>query len=794
MADHLRHSLARTGVIVRPSSIQTLAAFLDAWSPLGAAPAPFVQLCMERALARRPGRFAKVAEFPGVVRSLASLFGEVSGKRLPEDIGRLFRDVERELATKNLAARHARLEAAAARIANVDEPLPPHIIFDGFSQLSENETALISALAKRTAVTVTLPEHAHVDLDGFTVKQADAVPRHAHTSLFTAATMERETEEIARRILSGNRPFRDIGIVLRTRDPYGPLVETTLARFGIPARSYFVDTLASHPAIQFRMTMIRAALAGWNHEVLVSAVRMPASGLGGTAAGDALDFQMRKQLPSRGWRDDLHADSRLEPAEWASRLKRTRDWAPEVAVEDGVDADRVRVWRSTAIALAGFDEAVDATALAFEGEGRMPLGIFWKHVERVLDQEPLRVPDARRNVVHILDAYEARQWSLPLVFVCGLTERHFPQYHREDAIVGDLARKNAGLDTAADLEHEERFLFDLATSRATEETVLSYPRFDDAGQSSLPSFFLNTAELRDCEVRVFPAPRFAISAAASGPVPTEPSTLSASSIESYLQCPFQFFTRKTLRLKERPKAPRDRLDLLLQGTIFHHALAEWTRMPLLGSAILEQAFEIECAKANVPRTYRTEAVRLELLRHFRAFIEDEQVALGWEARVEEEFQFTLQPGLALRGRIDRMDVHDGKALVIDYKYSAEGKLKERIEQSAAGDAVQAGVYLLAAERHFGLRPAGMLFCHLKKGVNWNGWHAGVGLSVGENMTADAVRELALAAEQTVLRVHQEISAGRVAVDPKDESKCDWCEARDVCRKESIESVKKASGA
>jgi RecB family exonuclease len=206
--------------------------------------------------------------------------------------------------------------------------------------------------------------------------------------------------------------------------------------------------------------------------------------------------------------------------------------------------------------------------------------------------------------------------------------------------------------------------------------------------------------------------------------------------------------------------------------------------------LLERAFEQECAKAHVPHTYRAEAVRLELLRHFEAFIRDQQVELGWKPRVEEQFEFPLNGAVSLRGRVDRMDVSPtGQALVIDYKYSAHGKLKERIEESAAGNAVQAGVYLLAAERAFGLQPAGMLFCHMKKGVTWDGWHADLGLNVGERMTPEAVRDLARMAEQTVLRVHEEISSGRINVQPKDESKCAWCEARDICRVESIPQTK-----
>ncbi len=231
--------------------------------------------------------------------------------------------------------------------------------------------------------------------------------------------------------------------------------------------------------------------------------------------------------------------------------------------------------------------------------GPCVLETFWKQAELALALEPLRVPDLRRNVVHVMDAYEARQWELPVVFVCGLIERHFPQYHREDSIIGDAARRRMGLDTAASRQLEERFLFEVATTRATEETVLSYPCYDEKGEETLPSFFLDGVTPEACETRVAPEPRPAPERAPAGPAPSRAELhkrLSPTSIESFLQCPFQFFAGKTLRLRQRPPAPRDRLDMLLQGSIIHRALADWVRAPLLGVAILEQVFDEECAR------------------------------------------------------------------------------------------------------------------------------------------------------------------------------------------------------
>jgi len=446
--------------------------------------------------------------------------------------------------------------------------------------------------------------------------------------------------------------------------------------------------------------------------------------------------------------------------------------------------------------LAAFDEILDGAGAALSGFGRCALAVFWKQVETALALEPLRVPDPRRNVVHVMDAYEARQWELPVIFVCGLIERHFPQYHREDPILGDAGRRRAGLDTAVDRQLEERFLFELAVTRATQRTILSYPRFDEKGEETLRSFFLEEELPTVARPPAVPRrrPEADVRRGSEDPPRFVHKTLSPTAIESFLQCPFQFFARKTLRLKRRPPAPRDRLDLLVQGSILHRALAEWTHAPLLGTSILDEIFEEECARLRIPEGYRTEAVRLELMRHFRGFIEDGQFALGWSTRTEEKFTYALNPLLSITGRIDRMDTDPGKrAVVIDYKYSAGNKIKERVEDTGEGHAVQGGLYLAAAARTFGLEPAGMLFCGLKKDVVWDGWHVNIpGLEgLGASATREALQELADNAEKAAIQVHEAITAGEISVRPADPLKCRWCDYCDVCRVESLALVKKA---
>src|SRR5204862_2058046 len=100
--------------------------------------------------------------------------------------------------------------------------------------------------------------------------------------------------------------------------------------------------------------------------------------------------------------------------------------------------------------------------------------------------------DGRRNVVQVMSAHEARQWVLPVVFVCGMVEKQFPQFHRQDPFFPEGARRalNAGgmrVRTAEQFEREERALFDSAVTRGTLSVTLTYPEFDARGERNLPS-------------------------------------------------------------------------------------------------------------------------------------------------------------------------------------------------------------------------------------------------------------------------------------------------------------------
>jgi ATP-dependent helicase/DNAse subunit B len=237
----------------------------------------------------------------------------------------------------------------------------------------------------------------------------------------------------------------------------------------------------------------------------------------------------------------------------------------------------------------------------------------------------LRVTDHRRNVTHVLDVHEARQWELPVVFICGLAEQQFPKRHSQEPLFPDSARRRLAqsgirVRTAAEVEHEERFLFDLARTRATASLTMSYAETDTRGARNMPSQFLSRPARR-CAISVRPRATAVAAADEGGSLAISPRTFSASGLECFLDCPFQFFARYTLKLRGRPLLPQERMDFMLQGTIVHQTLSEWHRNPQPIEPLFDRIFAEKCAEKAVFMGYRTEYARRQMLDDLRRFCE-----------------------------------------------------------------------------------------------------------------------------------------------------------------------------
>ena len=999
LARHLQNRFAREGFVFRRDLIQTFSAFVETWAAdLHQAPDSVLYLIVEEA-ARRVARpeFARVVHMPGFCASLARTIGEFSSAGcdsarlvscLPEAplsaaFLAVYEEVDRELLQRGLALRARRLAHAAERIAREGLGGIAAIWLDGFHALPDPELDVIAAMARHADLTLTFDGlDSRLAAMGF---REERLPRSRPSPaklLVKAPSIEREVEEIARRILEqsgAGRPFREMGIVVRAKETYVPILRSTLDRFGIPARFYFDSNLEDHPGVRFLTGVMEALLSGWDHDETLAALRL-APQFADSNIMDRFEFAVREQAPNAGLPslrakiahptpspnpggtgvsasqpassrplasppspqlvntasdvgqvgnlrpifnrpadavraapkrplpveaaeqlthllDELGAleawlPLKLTPPDWAARFRTLRNLLEQSPLP--VSSHEMALeWRAQATALDLFDEALDEAAESFSARPSAPnrqpptpkahernergprppspnlrpfapgpwptdpderdrsepkpqppapspreqseldLPAFWRAVKSVLRLKPLRLDDRRRNVVHVLSAPEARQWVLPVVFVCGMVEKDFPQFHRQDPFFPDAARcslnaRGIRVRTAAEFEREERALFDSAITRATLLVTLFYAEFNSRGDRNLPSIFLEDLILPTQEFRaVRPQPRQAPSV--PGPVEIrtpafldflrqKTATVSPSALESYMQCPFQYFGGRVLRLKPAPVRPEDRLDFLTQGNIVHAVLAAWwaTRHDL--EALFQQIFESALREKKIPPGYHTERLRNAMIEDLQTFAAaDRWPRDAFQSSMEEKFQFPLDDSVQVSGKIDRLDVGPGGiAYVIDYKYSGAQRTKERLKNE---NLVQAPLYLMAAEK-LGVNPAGMFYIGLKGGIVYAGWKdqslGGTGVSACQPAESRPLASppgprlvpnpqpptpnpapipydgdpfpegwLEHAGERT-LQVVQKIRQGRIEVAPADTDNCRFCDCRDVCRVETQE--------
>ena len=848
LAQHLRNEIAREGFVFPPSLIQTISRFIEPWVPdLPQVPEALFHLLVEKIVRRLDlPAFRKVAHLAGFQARLAAVIEECASAGcdarslethlLPDGLGpelaRVFGEVAQALDEQRLGMRSARLRLAASRIAGTGAPAVRSIWLDGFSSLTDPELALVQAMATHADVTVTLPSagiaadtRARLLAMGFDEKSLMQLHSPPARELFVAPGIERETDEIARRILekvAGGRLFREIGIIVRTPDVYAPLLRPTLERFGIPARFYFDSVLMEQPAVRCLAGVVDAMLGGWDHDAALRAVKL-APGAGTSAPMDRFDFEVRKRSPGVGlgplrelaagitsedhrlqrlldsffeldtWRQLL-----LRPTEWSAQFAKLRALYRPVRPRDHVSHETVLEWRSQAQALSAFAAAVDQAALSFDASLKMPLDDFWPAVKAAVRLTPLRLTDQRRDVVHVLSAYEARQWELPVMFVCGMVEGQFPRYHPPDPFLPEQARrrlKERGfrIRTADDIEREERFLFDSALSRATVSVILSYPKNDARGEENLPSLFLDPAEPRTASCPVRPpvtrseplsAPALIHSTDLLRVIGQKHAEMHPTALESYLQCPFQFFGRHTLKLEGAPPRPDERLEFRACGSIVHSVIAEWTATRASVDDIFERVFREVMIAQFIPAGYKTELLRARMLGDLRGFTASDSWPAGSENQSEVACQFELDGGLRIRCRIDRLiKAADGRVFVIDYKYSK----KKATEYLSNKNLLQGPLYWLAAEHGSPLHTAAMYYCGLRDEVSYGGW--------GESpdwLHAAAVqpfaREWLDAAIERSVRAAQEIATGRIVPAPSDVSKCRFCDFKDICRYTGVEAV------
>jgi ATP-dependent helicase/DNAse subunit B len=837
MRDHLTNSLARDGVVVRTSAVTTLAGFmqecapdvniaspddlrfltgqvidqlrLPALEPLRASPG------LANALASAMDELASAGCDPGQWAALGSL--RVWDGDLLAAFGSVYEGVDEMLRARGLTRRAGLLAEAAHRIAQSGTPGLHDIFLDGFFTFSPFELNLLEAVARRTRLHVALPEWtgAREAVDrlrraGLRLERLNPCRPQAASVFCPAPNAAREAEEIALRILDARGEglaWRDCGVILRGREPYVPLLETTFARFGIPCRSYFASPLLQHSTARCLAGLLDACLAGWEHDRTLTALSEPACRASAARSFAPFVRAVREALPGEGLDALLRfAGEDLRPivetlADWPGADGTQRppvEWAASIAglipllhPPSPGEAEAPR-----GPALRSFLDCARETARLL-GSEPLTLGQFHAELVPALQSAALRGPGRRRDAVHLLDAFEARQWELPVVFVCGLNEGVFPRRPATDPILSGTLRlrlRTQGIPIAlpSEREQEEKFVFQLAQTRATRVTHYTWPELNSDGDPLLRSFALDLIP-----APVAPARRISIRPSASVP-PLPPAMLDdhrihdhlsakfavhrTTALESFLQCPFQFYLRYTAELQGEPDSPSQRLNPLFTGSVLHEALKNWHQGGGAMDLIFHSVWTRALARQRIPRGHAAEFQRSVLRRSLLEYARSSQPDPAWRLFVEQPFEIELS-GCRVKGRIDRYDLNAaGEARVFDYKFSSDASLMNRQKKQEEGLSLQGGLYLLALQRQ-GYSPVSFHYVGLKNEVSERGWN-------DPAEVAGMIEAARVSAETAAFRIIQ----GSIQVAPQNREACQWCEFADTCRVQTIEAAEIAEAA
>ncbi len=774
LADHLRNQLAREGFLLRRSTVSTLAAYLEEFPVTPAVESSAFERLLEGLLAAScPPDYAPVHQTPGFLRQLASTLDALSlagvaPVQLEGALAAVYSRALKALEQVGAALRGQRLRQATAMIHAGSGPLPT-LLLDGFFSFAVAEMEFLQALAARTSVTIT-----QVDDSGGESFRRPVIAVHS------AADRQQELLTIANRILSlanDGVPLRRIGVLLRNPAQYAPLLDSVFSRLGIPSRSYLGMPLIDHPVAGFYRDLLAAADSEWDYGPTLQALRWGFTGLGGGAVGDALERQLREAMPGAGLEPFValrpaladFADWPLRtfaPLEAAQELRKLRALfnAPVALPGDLASAWR---WNQRSCAIDAIEAQLDSTAKTLDATLALRLPDFWQMAQPSLRDLTLRERDSRREVVHVMDLFEGRQWDLDYVFAPGLTEGEFPKRFTPDPLLSENTKRNLGMKTIEERQIEERLLFEMLLTRAHRQVLLTYPRTNDKGDPLSPSPLLtqNPTAASTCRIAT-PPNRVAPAAGQLQSSYREARPWSASEFETYLACPWKHFARYGLSLDGLPALPAERLDILCLGNIAHRVIRVWTLDPARDiESIAERELTRVCVDQRIPDGYRLERERINLLRNLRLYADNAPpVPKGWRVFAEEKFSTRLDDGIEVRGQIDRYDLSPtGEVQAYDYKYSKADKATEKNPIQSALYAIVLGQgdppRTVTRFTFVGLRDSARLV----------------------PLEGTTLEEAIRIARLEMTRIRDEVRAGLVPVRPAVASSCQHCDYHDACR-------------
>ncbi|MBD2093300.1 PD-(D/E)XK nuclease family protein [Microcoleus sp. FACHB-1515] len=248
---------------------------------------------------------------------------------------------------------------------------------------------------------------------------------------------------------------------------------------------------------------------------------------------------------------------------------------------------------------------------------------------------------------------------------------------------------------------------------------------------------------------------------------------SASQLTALGHCPFKWFTRYLLKLRDAEEAETE-LSPSLRGRLYHKALEVAFRQPIEAGDVRQQildrldaAFEAAEIEVSLPPLPAWSARRQEHLIKLRRAIAASDFLHPDATVIAQEQAFTATWfGLNVQGVIDRVDESENGLIFLDYKTSSSPPIGAKDAAGKATFDLQLPLYVQAAASLFPDRSPHHAYYY--------------SLTKGKTLQRVTIDEPALQA--FVDRVKQHLQQGHYPVHPdRDRAACKYCSMDLACR-------------
>lgn len=742
--------------------------------------------------------FAPIAHFSGFMQELKRLFrqidlGEEIFQAMPEtgqaelrSLHTRYQQILNERGILNAPGQIRRSIELAKEVRVLPEVNVIKLL--GLGELSPVEKALIDIMA----------EGRSLEIVRFQVENPVIEVRKAKDPI---AEVEMIGEALREQI-KGGIPLEKLGVAFPNPAQYLPILLPVFDKLKIPWRTP-EGSLRNTPLGKTFLTLLAGELEGWQKHHLEL---LTAPGWGFPFGLSTEEHRLLRLAPplkglpafrdylgkEPGWENVLQILTNVghecvtrplkEFGAWMERLLEKLQPEAWVTTEDNLEnwAELVKAWdgmQTIAQSLGQYDWAASPEQ-------------FLQLLQSLFDNYQIQGRRVFAERVQVISVEQLGAYTYDQLYVGGLVEGQFPP------------RKNAHWLTKTRTISDREELYQRLTGVAP-LVYLHYPEVDREGKLNLPATILPKIE-EETEALLSEQTHYPSLFFGKGNL-SDPELLSlmqerivneglsVSQLNSYANCPYQFFCSHVLKLMPDEERSLE-LDARDHGNVVHQVLQTFWEEHLEGPLP-----SIEKGQAKIEGLLRKEygalgtMPSLGLIRTMRDFIRHDLTSAqgGFRPRyLEKWFQGlvikTPVGPVGVRGRIDRIDLHpDGAYVLYDYKTGSAPQINAMVD----GKDVQIAAYLLAAQS---ILPQGknvgaayyVIGDGSRKGIFHEDYHKMLGVRGGKNVLPEqGFTEQNKKFAEILQGLVGRILEGKFPVEPASSRICSYCAFQGICRKE-----------